>query len=118
MRPRWDPYFLASGGESSQFWRDYLAEGDSDVLIICGSGFDPRTPLGAQEILHAGGGGKRDCLLLDYDEGDNSPSTEYEELASANADLLAKEVANRGTVDKRTVRMWSGSGPGKRRISS
>lgn len=116
MRPTWDPYFLRRGSRFSSFWKDYLGERERNLLFIVGLGFDPRASYGVESILAAGGGGKRDCLLLEYDEGEGSPSERYRELVDRNRESLIAAIGEHGEIIHSTIEMWTGHAAGRRRI--
>ena len=63
---RWDPYILTQG---EQFWRKHLLERSRDLLFITGRGFDIRTQDAPRTIKNCGGQGRRDLLLLCFDNG-------------------------------------------------
>lgn len=66
---RWDPYMLVRGEDFDGFWRDYLGHSRHDVLIIVGRGFDVRALDVSTRLLQAGGQGRRDAWLIDFDNG-------------------------------------------------
>ena len=71
---RWEPYVLWRGEEFAPCWKAHLAARSRDVLIIAGLGFDPRAVSVSQELINAGGKGKRDLWLLCYDNGQETTS--------------------------------------------
>jgi hypothetical protein len=74
---RWRDYVLVKGEGLSSFWSRHLTARDRSVLVVLGRGFDPRSHAGLDMILAAGGGGSRNVLGLDYDEGEGSASLAY-----------------------------------------
>jgi hypothetical protein len=80
---RWRHYFMRQGLEFQKFWSEYL-QTKRDILFILGWGFDPRMCIGLEAILESGGTGLRDCWLVDFDEGEASPSRKHDPLRSAN----------------------------------
>ncbi len=115
---RWDPYFMRKGKEFKVFWTEYVESGDRKILYVLGQGFDPRMCAGYKAVLDAGGKGTCDCLLVKFDEGPYSPSTRYADLVSQNIATLESLVQERGQLIAKPIRMWSGDGPGRRRIGS
>lgn len=111
---RWQNYVMESGAQLDQFWQLHLAA-QRDLLLILGRGFDPRMCLGLRTVLAAGGGGKRDVWVVDFDEGLASPSKTYEPLVQANWSELQQLVSGKGVVDEKRLRMWSNDG---RRVGS
>jgi hypothetical protein len=115
---RWDPYFIKSGSNFDAFWKDYLLDGDHHLLYILGQGFDPRMCIGIEALLRAGGFGSRDCLLVDFDEGLNSPSKQLDHLAQQNRQRLDELINKRGNLISKQVKTWSSGGLNRHRISS
>ena len=118
-RPRWEHYLNFKGPEFDSFWEDYLREGNRDVLFIIGLGFDPRMCTGIKTILNAGGSGKRECLLVEFDEGAHSPSKKYKDRVNENRLTLEALLNDKGRLQSVTIPMWSDDGRriGARRAS-
>lgn len=116
--PRWDAYFLERGEGYGKFWEWHLQSTKRDVLIVLGKGFDSRMCKGYESILNAGGCGKRDCLLVEFDEGPDSPSRRYEDAVSKNLLTLKELSTGYGQLISKYVPMWSTNVPNKNRIGS
>ena len=106
---RWRDYFLEKGRGLIEFWSEHLGERERSVLLVLGRGFDPRSRLGLDMILTAGGVGSRDVLGLDYDEGEASPSLAYAQRVEENWTHISTAVQGRGTIELRGLPFWSGS---------
>lgn len=116
---RWDPYLLKSGPDFAAYWEEYLGLAPRNMLFILGCGFDPRSCVGLDLLLAAGGAGRRDCMMLSFDEGVDSPDPKQVEVTTTNKkELLSLVRRVDGQVDEQTVKMWSGEGPSRRRVSS
>ena len=115
---RWNPYFIRRGIEFSKFWDKYLQNEKRNVLYVLGRGFDPRMCTGFEAILKAGRHGVRDCLLIEFSEGEDSPSMQHTALVSDNLNILNDLLKDNGKLLPKPVQMWSGDGPGRRRIGS
>jgi hypothetical protein len=115
---RWDPYLMEHGAQFTSFWKDYLSRERRDLLYVLGAGFDPRMCRGLRSVLGEDGDGKRDCLLVEFDEGADSPSLHQDGQKRANREELDSLMASRGSVIPKRVNMWAGSGLRKRRIGS
>ena len=116
---RWDPYLLKSGPDFATYWKEYLGVTSRDMLLILGCGFDPRSCVGIDGLLSVGGAGRRDCMMLSFDEGVDSPDPTQVAATAANKERLLSLVRRAdGQVDEQTVKMWIGEGPGRRRVSS
>jgi len=118
-RPRWEQYLNFKGPECDSFWEDYLRESNRDVLFVLGLGFDPRMCTGIKAILNAGGSGKRECLLVEFDEGAHSPSKKYKDRVNENRLTLEALLNGKGRLQPVTIPMWSDDGRriGARRAS-
>lgn len=112
---RWEHYLIHQNAVLEEFWKGHLAERDRNVLFVLGLGFDPRMCSGLRAVLNAGGGGDRECLLIEYDEGSSSPSREHMDLVEKNRQLVSKILHNRGTLKSYSLQMWSSD---KRRIGA
>lgn len=104
---RWGDYFMRRGDEFGPFWQELTASWDRDILFIVGHGFDRRMCLGIREVLAVGGGGSRDVILIEYDEGPKSHSQKYKELREENGHLVEELLSSRGTISRRPIRMFS-----------
>jgi len=111
---RWDNYFLRHGPEFDVFWKKYLSYSNRDILFLVAKGFDPRMCCGIEAITEAGGLGKRDCIIIDFDEGATSPSRKYNPLVQQNSILLNKLLSNHKKIQK-NIPMLSPEG---RRVGS
>lgn len=112
---RWGDYFIKRGEDFLKFWKDYLNKSKRDVLFIIGNGFDPRMCIGIDSIIKQGGNGKRDCMLLNFDEGESSPSKQYKQEINANLANLKNIIINKGVIIDSKIQMFSEDG---RRIGS
>ncbi|MBZ0090570.1 MAG: hypothetical protein K8H90_09350, partial [Thermoanaerobaculia bacterium] len=111
---RWQNYVMESGAQLDLFWQLHLAA-KRDVLFVLGRGFDPRMCLGLRTVLAAGGSGRRDVWVVDFDEGPASPSKTYRPLVEANWSELQRLVSGKGVVGEKRLRLWSDDG---RRVGS
>lgn len=112
---RWEHYFMRSGSDCSAFWKDYLPGSNRKVLFILGLGFDPRMCLGLRMILDADVNCVKECLLIRYNEGPNSPSLEYQSRVDANIKEIQSLLTDKGVIREVDVPMMSDDG---RRIGS
>ena len=106
---RWQDYFMRRGDGFTQFWEQFLSE-KRNLLFILGHGFDTRMCDCANAILNLGKEGIRDALVVEYDEGPQSPSQQYSDQRAANGRQLKALFENRGTIIRRKVGMFSVDG--------
>jgi hypothetical protein len=106
-RERWNQYVLSSGNDLQVMLNGHLAERERNLVLILGKGFDPRMNLGVRAILSAAGAGKREVVLLDFDEGPDSPSVTYEVRVKKNVSELEKLVAKNCKLSVQKVPMYS-----------
>lgn len=78
---RWEPYVLWQDGDFRPRWKAHFAARSRDILIIAGLGFDPRAVSVSQELIDAGGQGKRDLWLLCYDNGQETTDVQRQTVA-------------------------------------
>ena len=116
---RWDPYFIRDGKEFTEFWQRYLSDGQHKLLYIIGVGFDPRMCEGLENILTIKNGSNSiDCMVIEFDEGPDSPSEKLRQLVSTNQTRLESLLGQTSNHSKKRINMWSQDGPGKRRVGS
>ncbi len=103
----WDEYFLRKGNGFREFWNTYINSGKRDILFILGLGFDPRMVLAVKFIIDATGEGKRDCILLEFNEGESSPSNKYNVDVKSNLFRLNRLFDKKGHIEKKSIQMIS-----------
>ena len=113
---RWENYVLRGRSEFCPFWRQLVDAKPRDILFVLGRGFDPRMCRGVRAILELGGEGIRDCVALEFDEGDGSPSRAHDDLREDNCQQLESLFSSRGTLVEKEIDMWSDDG--RRRVGS
>jgi hypothetical protein len=95
---RWEPYVLWRDSEFGARWKGHFDERPRNVLIIAGLGFDPRAVFVSQELINAGGKGKRDLWLLCYDNGQETTEAQRQTVAANDAGFQALFAAPRSIV--------------------
>lgn len=113
---RWLNYVLRGGTSFEPFWRSFLSAATRDLLVVVGRGFDPRMTNAVSTVLSLGGDGLRHCILVEYNEGENSPSRKHDNSIGANARAIEELFKNRGELATKQIRMWSDDG--RRRVGS
>ena len=112
---RWHDYVLERGSDLQLFWESHLASRKRDVLLVLAKGFDPRMCRGYEMLVSAGGMGRRDIQLIEFDEGPASPSQNYKAWVEHNLKKLESLVLDRGAIRKRPLAFRSPEG---RRVES
>ena len=113
---RWLGYTLRGGAKFVPLWDSLVRSSERDLLFIVGRGFDPRMCTAIETILSLGGKGARDCLIIEYDEGQASPSRAHDTLITANVDFLERLIKGSNRLSKRQIQMLSEDG--RRRVGS
>ena len=108
MISRWTDYFFTKNEDYHDFWQNYLKNG-KNILFILGNGFDPRMCIGLESILQKGGLGKRDCVLISFTEGANSPSLNFRADVKANKAKLNELIDGKGTIQEKSINMETDS---------
>lgn len=116
IQSRWDHYFLRRGIGCSTFWREYLGESQHRILFVLGLGFDPRMCFGLKMLIEASPGSIAECLLIEYEEGENSPSLKYSDRVQNNYDELVEIMGSVDLIRRVKIPMWSADR--RRRIGS
>lgn len=112
---RWNHYFLAKDGELATFWKDRFAGGERHLLCILAAGFDPRMCDAVTMLAATGGQGRRDVLLVEFDEGSDSPSQALKPMVDTNRTKLAAIVQGRGKTSSRPLKVVDAD---RRRVES
>jgi len=110
---RWDSYVLLKNEEVDRFWQDHFSNSKNkrSVLFILGKGFDIRMNnlfidfvTNAEKVLIK-------CLLVEYNEGVNSPSHRYENLIDENLKELHEKIDCNINVsfEKLLIDIWNTS---------
>lgn len=110
---RWDSYlFFKNAIEIKEFWRNHFTP-QRKTLFIMGKGFDIRMNHGIKCISQENKS-VIDLILIEFDEGKDSTSHEYEKYVKKNIEELNK--LTNINIDTRRVTIWKGSGRKRRRI--
>ncbi len=113
---RWLDYVLRGGTSFEPFWKSFLSAASRDLLVVVGRGFDPRMANAVSTIVSLGGDGRRDCILVEYDEGEHSPSRAHDPAVAKNVGVLEELFKNSGNLITKQIRMRSEDG--RRRVGS
>ena len=92
---RWADYFLRWGTDFNSFWKNLLQD-KRDILFVIGLGFDPRMCSVIREIISYGGQGKRDCQVIAFNEGPDSPSKRHVDRVQQNEQDLVALLEGKG----------------------
>src|SRR5687767_14169213 len=100
---RWRYYALSKGPEVSRFWAKRLKMSNRNVLCILGLGFDSRTCEAIRMLTDAGGKGRLDVILIEFDEGPDSPSRTLEAHVAENRRILTEILQGSGDLKVRQL---------------
>ena len=106
---RWADYLLFKNDSFYNFWKRHLAK-KRDLLLVLGQGFDPRMCLCAEAIMTNPSYGCRDVVLIQFDEGEDSPSARYQYEIQQNKSRLEKLVSDAGTIQIKNIPMKADDG--------
>ncbi|WP_460972375.1 hypothetical protein [Spirosoma migulaei] len=87
----------------------------SKVLLVMGKGFDIRMNITLSQLKQSNADLDIDCLLIEFDEGDESSSHSYKDLVDNNVDELNKLLPS-AKIIKRSIKLWTSDGNKKRRV--
>jgi hypothetical protein len=104
---RWDRHVLASGVELHGMLNAHFAEHERNVVFYLGKGFDPRMNLGLKAVLAADGKGTREVVLLDFHEGQDSPSLRYQTRVDQNLRELERLIGDRCKLSVQSLKVFS-----------
>ena len=102
-RLRWESYVLVPDNEFENFCTDYFDQ-QRKILFIMGKGFDVRMNFALKKLISSPVKSEIDCLIIDYDEGTNSPSHEYDERIQLNIKELNSFSLNKR--DEIEIESW------------
>lgn len=108
----WPNHFLQRGVDFDAFWKEYLNSGQKNILFILGKGFDPRMNCGINQMLGFEGEFKLTCMVINFQEGEFSPSRAYTDDVVFNFEQLERLLNGRHALIEKELKMIEG----KRRI--
>jgi hypothetical protein len=112
---RWDYYSLTRGRQLQDFWSQRLSGNTKNLVCILALGFDPRTCDALKLLRIAGGNGRRDVILIEFDEGPDSPSQAFAANVGQNRKTLTETLNTIGELKPRQLRIIDSDG---RRVES
>lgn len=113
---RWENYILRGGPDFECLWQSILGSGSRNLLFVVGRGFDPRIANAVKTVLSQGGSGLRHCMLVEFDEGETSPSRQHDNLTADNVTTIEDLFEQDDQITTKHIRMWSDDG--RRRVGS
>lgn len=113
---RWNPYLLVNGEKINDFWKS-LYEGTHKILYILGKGFDVRMNIGVETLINNKPDIDLDCLLVEFDEGEGSHSTNYQDIVDENITELKGILGSRPIIPK-TIQLWNSKDKKSKRVGA
>ena len=101
---------MAKDFELATFWSRRLGQRERNIIFILALGFDPRMCDGVSVLATAGGKGQRDAVLIEFNEGPDSPSHALRALVEENRDKLNKVLAGRGLISHKSLKVLDTDG--------
>jgi hypothetical protein len=112
---RWDTYVLMKGDEKiHSFLKEHFENSSKNILFILGKGFDVRMNDGIKQLVDDSINTCINCLLIEYDEGQESASKDYKKMVDVNFTEL--QSFKNISITVRKIELWKGRGRNKRRI--
>jgi len=118
QEPNWSPYLFRAAEEFDSFYSDYLHHSKRDVLFVVARGIDPRMCSGIEKILSFGGQGRRDAILLNFEEDVSTSNAQGDDPASTNVSKLRSLLSTRHTITPKALFVWTDSTPSRRRVAA
>jgi hypothetical protein len=112
---RWNYYSLLKTEELTRFWAQRLNNRSSNLLCILALGFDPRTCDVVKMLKNVGGEGRRDAILIQFDEGPDSPSQALAAHVAQNRQTITDAINGMGNMTVRQLKLIDDDG---RRVES
>jgi hypothetical protein len=112
---RWSTYVMAHGQMLDDLLRAHFGTAPRRIGFILGRGFDPRMNRGLSAIMRAYPSHAYRVVLLEFSEGQNSPSNRYAGLVNRNIEEFSEITRDRPEIEHREVAIWS---PDGRRVAS
>lgn len=116
---RWDHYILFRDNEISNFLDRCFNTSDSkNILFVMGSGFDVRMNSVLTRLLSSVTNSNIHCLLIEYHEGDETPSEKYRANIDDNRRAYQDLVDTHANCSSESlsINIWKLDKGGKRRI--
>jgi len=111
---RWNPYVLLSGLDVKECFRVHFTS-TSKVLVIMSKGFDVRMNIALSVIKSSARDARVECLLINFDEGNESSSHQYRSMVERNMEEL-KDLMSEEDIRTVDIKLWHKDGQNKRRI--
>ena len=103
-RLRWESYVLVSNSEFDTFCSSYFNL-NKRILFIIGKGFDIRMNFAISRLFSTGLESNIDCMVINYDEGVNSSSHDYDDMINKNLQEL--KALNFSSYVELKVESWT-----------
>lgn len=106
---RWNPNVMFTDGKIEEFWKQHFSS-EHKLLLVLGKGFDARMNLTLLRLMYIQPNLKIECILVEFDEGNSSPSHKYQSLVDENMTEFHKIIAGKNfEIKKIPVRGGSAS---------
>ena len=111
---RWNPYVLMSGKDLQECFSKHFTI-NSKILFIMSKGFDVRMNIAIKSLKQNDLPLNITCLLINFDEGDDSSSHQYKCLVDENLEELYSLI-QKENIKNANIKLWESDGRNKRRV--
>lgn len=112
---KWNPYVQLRGTATSDFFAKHFSNSGRKLLFILGKGFDIRMNLVLEKLIESAPAVNIKCLLIQFDEGNNSNSHKYKDLVNNNMSEFGQLISIEN-IEVKNISLMSGSSKNKKRI--
>lgn len=91
------------------FWKEHFSKDEHCLLFVLGKGFDVRMNFALSRLLQECPNINIECLLIEFDEGKNSPSHKYQSFVDENMEEFERILEGHSWVVKK-IQIKSKSG--------
>lgn len=112
---RWSPHIMFNNNSIDSFWSEHFSKNDHKALFILGKGFDVRMNISLSRLIENSENINFDCFLIEFDEGEDSPSHQYQSFIDENM-VEFNSLIDKDSLKTKQINVWSKSGKGRRAI--
>lgn len=111
---RWDSHIMFDNDSVDNFWKEHF-KNEHKLLFILGQGFDVRMNYNLSKLIKCCPDINIECLIIQFNEGDNSSSSKYQPLVNENI-VEFDSIINSKDCRLKRINIWNNSGNGKKKV--